>query len=108
MTGRRLISSAEAGEGKKQHTTPCSDCPMARTSLPGWLGGSTPDEYVALSHSDHIILCHAIKNTQCAGMAIYRKHVCKSIAPGGLKLEAAHGLVFSWPAEFLKHHRREV
>lgn len=101
---RKLISSEEAGEGKCQHTTPCSDCPMARDALPGWLGGASAEEYRRLAHSDLIVPCHAVKNTQCAGMAIYRRNVAKSIAPGGLKLEKNTELVFSTPMEFMAHH----
>lgn len=104
MSGRRLISSAEAGEGKCQHVKPCSDCPMARTALNGWLGGATPEEYRRLAHSDYVVECHAIKNTQCAGMAIYRSNVVKRADPPNLKLPADTKLVFSTPMEFMAHH----
>jgi len=102
---RRLISSADAVEGRVQHTQPCSDCPMARSSLNGWLGGATPEEYVRLAHSNDIVDCHAIRNTQCAGLAIYRRNVCKSIAPGGLSLPKDTTKVFATPMEFTAHHK---
>lgn len=104
---RQLISSAEAVEGKVQHTTPCSDCPMTRTALKGWLGGATPDEYVRLAHSDHVVDCHAIKNTQCAGIAIYRRNVVKRCDPPNLVLPKDTEAVFSTPMEFLEHHKRK-
>lgn len=102
---RKLISSDEAVEGTHQHVRPCSDCPMAKASLNGWLGGATPEEYRALAHSDHIVDCHTIRNRQCAGMAIYRRNVCKSVSPGGLKLERNTELVFATPMEFMAHHQ---
>lgn len=101
---RRLISSDDAVEGRVQHTKPCSDCPMARASLNGWLGGATPEEYRQLAHSNDSVDCHAIRKTQCAGMAIYRRNVCKSVVPGGLSLPKDTTLVFATPMEFLAHH----
>jgi hypothetical protein len=103
---RRLIADDEAVEAPVQHTQPCSDCPMARTALPGWLGGSNPDEYVQLAHSDHLVPCHVISNQQCAGMAIYRKNVCKRVDPPGLRLPGDTEKVFATPMEFLAHHKR--
>lgn len=79
---------------------------MARDALPGWLGGSSADEYRRLAHSDEIVHCHAIKGTHCAGMAIYRRNVAKSIPPGGFSLEKNKELVFATPMEFMAHHER--
>lgn len=107
-TSRKLISSDEAGDGKAQHTQPCSDCPMARDALPGWLGGSTPEQYRQLAHSDHVVDCHAIRNTQCAGMAIYRRNVCKRADPPNLVLPADREKVFATPMEFVEHHSRPL
>jgi hypothetical protein len=102
---RRLISSAEAVQSGVQHTKPCSDCPMARTALPGWLGNATPEEYVQLAHSDALVPCHVISNQQCAGMAIYRRNVCKRVDPPNLELPADKKRVFGWHTEFLEHHK---
>jgi hypothetical protein len=104
----KLISSAEGGKSNKQHTQPCSDCPMRRDALPGWLGGSTPDEYVRLAHSDHPVNCHVITNQQCAGMAIYRANVVKRCDPPNLVLPKDTVKVFGFPTEFLEHHRKGV
>ena len=101
---RRLVSSEEAVPAKVQHTQPCGDCPMARASLPGWLGGATAEGYVRLAHSDHLVDCHTLKHTQCAGMAIYRRNVCKRVDEPGLRLPADRELVFATPMEFLAHH----
>ncbi len=77
---------------------------MARAALPGWLGGASPEEYRRLAHSDVIVDCHALQGAQCAGMAIYRRNVCKHIDPPGLRLPADRELVFATPMEFLAHH----
>ena len=103
---RTLISSDEAVKGKAQHTKPCSDCPMTRTALRGWLGGATPEEYRRLAHSDTVVDCHAIRRTQCAGMAIYRANVVKRCDPPNLVLPKDERAVFASPMEFLKHHER--
>lgn len=101
---RQCVSSSDAVTGKTQHTKPCTDCPMARTALPGWLGGATSDEYVQLAHSDAVVACHSIKSTQCAGMAIYRRNVVKRCDPPNLVLPADRNAVFATPSEFINHH----
>lgn len=101
----QLIASGETAPAKVQITQACSDCPMARRALPGWLGGATPDQYLKLAHSDALVPCHVYGNVQCAGMAIYRRNVCKRIAPPGLVLERDPVKVFATPMEFLAHHR---
>lgn len=78
---------------------------MARTALNGWLGGATPEEYVRLAHSDAQVSCHVYGNVQCAGMAIYRRNVCKRVSPPGLVLEKDTEAVFATPMAFLEHHR---
>ena len=77
---------------------------MARASLPGWLGGATPDEYRCLAHSDQVVNCHVISNQQCAGMAIYRANVVKRCDPPNLKLPKDTSKVFATPMEFMAHH----
>jgi len=105
---KQLISSEEAVDGKAQHTQPCSDCPMATTALPGWLGGATPDEYVQLAHSDHVVDCHCIRGTQCAGMAIYRANVIKRCDPPNLNLPKDPVKVFATPMAFVAHHNQHT
>lgn len=96
-----MTNSEEAVTGKRQHTAPCHDCPMRRTAIPGWLGGASAEEYRRLCHSDEAVDCHAIRNTQCAGVAIYRTNVVKSAA---FRLPADHEAVFSNPMEFVEWH----
>lgn len=95
---------------KKQHTTPCNDCPWRRKSCPGWLGSEyTPEEWVNLAHLDSLIDCHKSKakvaHTSCAGAAIYRANVVKRPPDGQLCLPADRAKVFAGPHEFVKHHR---
>ncbi len=106
MPRRQLISSEEAVQGKTQHRKPCSDCPWARTALNGWLGGASIEEWLQRAHSDTLVHCHVIDNMQCAGMAIYRRNVCKHVDPPLLRLERDKDTVFAWPAEFTEHHSK--
>lgn len=77
---------------------------MRRDALNGWLGGSSPEQYAALAHSDEIVQCHVHGNVQCAGMAIYRRNVFKLVMPPGLVLPADRELVFANRMEFVEHH----
>lgn len=105
----QLISSDDAVDTDEQITKPCSDCPFARTSLNGWLGESTPQEYLQLAHSDCRIDCHTLKGPQCAGAAIYRTNVAKSPRdPEVLRLPADRERVFATPVQFLKHHNSKL
>lgn len=105
MSARRgMTNSEEAVRGTVQHKQPCHDCPMRRNAIPGWLGSSTPDEYRSLCHSDARVDCHAILGQQCAGVAIYRKNVCKRADPPLLSLPADRQAVFATPMEFVAHH----
>lgn len=89
----------------KQHTEPCKECPWVRTSVPGWLGPGTADEWLATAHSDEIVECHMTAPLQCAGAAIYRRNVAKSPRDVNcLRLPADRAKVFSNPMEFKAHH----
>lgn len=104
---RQLITIDEAVEAKGQHEKPCSDCPFARASLPGWLGGESVAVWLAEAHGNMDIPCHTLKGAQCAGSAIYRTNVLKrNVADGVLLLPADRELVFATPTEFAAHHNR--
>ena len=103
---RRLMTSNEAKPAKVQHKHPCCDCPFHRDALAGWLGGSTPEQYLAWAHQDTVVDCHTKLGQQCAGMAIYRANVIKSCRPPMLELPADKSEVFSTPMEFLEHHKQ--
>lgn len=114
---KKLTSSDEATVCSAQLTVPCGDCPFSRSSLSGWLGSSTPEEYLALARSDARIDCHTLKigstktrrpmHWQCAGAAIFRANIVKSPRnPEAMKLPANRTAVFSNPDEFLAHHKK--
>ena len=104
---KQLLSSEDAVQAKCQHTSPCSDCPWARTALNGWLGGLTSKEWVQIAHSDSQIECHTLIGAQCAGAAIYRANVVKkSRFPEVLQLPRDTQNVFATPMEFIEHHSK--
>ncbi len=105
---KKLISSDEGAEAKVQHETPCSDCPMRRDSLNGWLGGTgSPEDWAAALHSDSRMDCHVLRGAQCAGAAVYRANVCKSPRDRTvLRLGSDRESVFSSPKEFIEHHHK--
>lgn len=89
----------------KQHNKPCFDCPFGRISVPGWLAGSTPENWIAMAHGESRFECHTLLPHQCAGSAIYRANVCKDPRdPTLLRLRGNRKLVFASPTEFLRHH----
>lgn len=105
MAKRRLIASDEAVPAKSQITRPCSDCPLSRGSLNGWLGGGKPEDWGHALHSESLMNCHVLEGAQCAGAAIYRSNVCKRMVDKDLLvLPADREAVFSNRAEFLAHH----
>lgn len=100
-----LTSTSDALPQVEQHTKPCHDCPWRREALPGWLGGTPPAEWLQAAHSDCVVECHTkTSGHQCAGIAIYRRNVCKNAYPPNLKLPADKAAVFAWPSEFKEHH----
>lgn len=103
--GRKLISSDESITADVQHESPCSDCPFARKSLPGWLGPYSAPEWVRIAQGDEPIPCHVISNQQCAGAAIFRRNLCKLPRnPKCLRLERDVETVFRSIVEFTEHH----
>jgi hypothetical protein len=108
---RKLICKSEARVTKAQHTSPCSDCPFRRDSIPGWLGGNTAEDFVMLAQGDASYPCHTLRpkdaaGWQCAGLATFRANICKSPRdPDVLRTRPNKTLVFSWPLEFMNHHR---
>ena len=118
MKKRLVVSDDEATVTAKQHKKPCSDCPWARVAVRGWLGNNTAEEWVSIAHGDAPILCHTRVAPidsgfviQCAGAAIYRVNVCKSLRGGfwplntpPLEVKADRDKVFAHTAEFLSYH----
>lgn len=102
---KQLLTTEDAVPAKKQHETPCTDCPWGRHSLPGWLGGESADNWLKEAHGDHPIPCHVLTGAQCAGAAVYRANVLKRPRnPETLTLPPDKDKVFATPAEFKTHH----
>lgn len=104
-----------------QHTKPCSACPWRRTSLKGWLGASTPLQFLAQAESGIKMPCHlavdyerddweeqADAAAHCAGHAAHLRNRCKlPTNPEQRALCEAVGKredVFNRPDEFVIHH----
>lgn len=104
---RQLVSSDEAEQAVGQHKLPCADCPWARKAMNGWLGSTSVEQWVQDAHGEVRIECHTLLGAQCAGAAIYRANVCKSVRdPDVLKLKPNRELVFGTPKEFREHHAK--
>lgn len=102
---KRLLTCEDAVPAKKQHKSPCSDCPFARTALKGWLGELTVSEWVNGIYGEMKVECHVFDGAQCAGAGIFRGNICKLPRdPGLLKLPADHKKVFSNGPQFAEHH----
>lgn len=107
---------------RRQHTSPCAACPFRRSALPGWLGGLTPEEFLQMAQSETRMPCHLHcpdginyaepgpaerSAAQCAGRAVYWANQIKMRRdPNLLELPPDRTSVFTWPQEFLEHHRR--
>jgi hypothetical protein len=103
---RQLITFDKAKRAHGQHRAPCSDCPFARTALPGWLGNQSAEEWVRSVHGEDKIECHTLIGADCAGAAVYRANVCKTVRdPAALRLPPDRKTVFASPAEFIEHHQ---
>ena len=100
---KKLIVWGEASPTTTQLTKACSDCPMRRDALNGWLGGDTPEQYARLCHSDEVVECHVHAGSRCAGLAIYRRNTAKG-QPEEHMLPADRDTIFSNVMEFLAHH----
>lgn len=108
----------------KQHLTPCAECPWRRSSAPGYLGASTPQEFLACADSEARMPCHVHLDYEdpewegkvpqvprCAGRAIHYRNRCKQPRSPGERefvnsVQADPVNVFQWPDEFIAHHSK--
>jgi hypothetical protein len=94
---------------------------VARASTPGYLGGYTPEQYLAVLHGPADLACHLSKGfaegnraaqRSCTGVAVYRRN-CGLKPFGANAMDAVRHvkpnreLVFAGPEEFLRHHKGE-
>lgn len=106
MKQKQLLTCHDAVVTKKQHTTPCSDCPWARKSMPGWLGAYTMAEWLQAAHGEGTSECHTRVDKQCAGFATFRANIVKVPRdPAAFRLPRNTTTVFASDAEFIAHHK---
>lgn len=105
---------------KKQHQSPCAECPFSRKIAPGRLGGSHPLVYVGQINGNFFLPCHVThdstdpkdrldqQNPSCAGAAIFRSNVgvADQIVDKLLHLPADTEKVFASFEEFLAFHAK--
>lgn len=108
-----------------QHHTPCSECPWRKSSAPGWLGASTPLQFLAQAESGIRMPCHCAVNYErddweqqveeaprCAGHAAYLRNRCKMPSDPEMRAFAdrvgRNPEVFTRPEEFVSHHGGDV
>lgn len=110
-------ATQEPSSCKKQHTTPCRECPFKRNSANGWLGASNPGEFLALADSPQRTPCHMHVNyeedgwkekaaaaPQCVGRSVFLANRGKLAGPQVLKAPKDPVNVFARPHEFVAHH----
>jgi hypothetical protein len=112
QTGQ-LVSSDKAMVCPKQHAKPCADCPWLRSSLAGWTGATSVEDWVKTAHSDARVDCHTLRRPgkeehwQCVGIATYRANVGKAPRDGRvLRAKKDKDKVFAGPGEFGDHHKK--
>lgn len=104
----------------------CRQCPFRRKSAPGWLGDTTPEQFLAATiHQDEHMPCHMAINYEkadwvenqlpkaahCAGSLIFMRNQLKRPIDKELcemmdKVEPDIKNIFQWPHEFLAHHNQ--
>jgi hypothetical protein len=102
----------------KELSTACKACPWRVDSPRGWLGASSPVEFLQQSKAELRMPCHlhvdyeqddwqeqADQAPQCAGRAIHMANRCKvPMNPELIKAKADRAAVFSNPQDFIDHH----
>lgn len=108
-----------------KHKSPCNQCPYRRASPPGWLGDSTPSEFMAQTlYEENHMPCHAAvdyekenwrdklaKAPHCAGSLIFMHNHCylprdPDLTKKRNNVEPDHEKVFSHHSEFTAHHNK--
>jgi hypothetical protein len=103
--------------GEMPSKLPCVECPLARASIPGRLGGYTVQQYLHILHHIADIACHMspgfpddmATQRSCTGVAMYRANA--GVIPSGHAYEAVRAVAggdctaaFANPREFALHH----
>ena len=112
---------------------PCSQCPFRKVSLPGWLGDTTPQEFIETTLADGLMPCHKTVDYEnpnwkfhmifpdsdvqhCAGARIFYRNRFKISRNPLFLMEEAEGRVveveksdkvFKTAEEFIAHHNTQ-
>ncbi len=111
-------------------TRPCSQCPFRVNALAGWLGDSSPEEFIDTCLADHLMPCHKTVDyddedwkekmldetsevQHCAGARIFFANQCKmpkhglyllALRSDQVKKVKPSNDVFANRQRFLDHH----
>lgn len=98
---------------------PCNDCPFRKASLAGWLGASTPHQFISTTMADHPMPCHLTVDysdpawkakldtsgaSYCAGALTFFANIFKLSRDLDRPRMPRSDAVFASPQEFLDHH----
>jgi len=104
--------------------SPCKECPLRRSSTPGYLGGYTPEMYVEVMKSPASIACHMSpgfyegdipRQRHCTGIAAFRANTGHIAAMNGRPTHAHESTeyvgsnadeFFANEQEFIEHHAK--
>lgn len=105
--------------------TICAQCPFRRSSAPGWLGSSSPEEFIDTTLSENDMPCHMAVDYEdedwldkldsiprCAGSLVFFRNNCRlprvpELCDAVSKVKADKETVFSFRHEFLEHHGKK-
>jgi len=110
---------------RKARKTPCDDCPFRRDSLPGWVGDSTPEDFIQTTMADVPMPCHKTLDYNdsdwkrdwdtgaagllCAGALTFFANTCKlSRDRNRPRLPKDPVNIFSNSVEFMEYHTGET
>lgn len=111
---------------KRDHNKkPCDQCPFRRKAINGFLGDSTPEEFIGTTMADYPMPCHLSidysspvwkeswevgeEGRLCAGALIFYANISKmSRDPARPRLKPDRDNVFASPSEFLAHHTKSI
>jgi hypothetical protein len=98
---------------------PCNQCPFKKDSLKGYLGDSTPLEFLNQSEAELIMPCHLHVDyekenwkeyietaPQCKGRSDFFRNRCKSPKNSKIVKGDRNSEVFDWPQDFYNHHSK--
>lgn len=112
---------SKSNVGKREACSkPCNDCPFRRKSVQGWLGASSPEEFMAQTMGDFPMPCHNTimyidgweqrwanneEGKLCAGSLIFFSNTLKvSRDRDRPRLATDRVNVFTNTQEFIEHH----